>query len=204
MVQQNELQRLRALKSTGWISVEESKRLAELEGAGGGAVATAVAPPPQALTPQPQAVQGGVDEFTVDLNTEAFARGGQQVIPPPAPGIFPAVCYGVVKPTGANVADQLWFSFKSQDGATPRFAGSLVTGSLNAPSEKSGAWKVKDVLEALGAKYEVVAGRGVRFWGVVNKPCQVRWDWVVNATTQQRDLRVQDVYASSNPIAQGA
>jgi len=204
LTQQNELARLRALKSTGWIGAEETKRLAELEAAGAPVAAPQAAPAAGLPFTPVTAAAGAVDEYTVDLSTEAFARGGQQAIPPSAPGIYPAVCTGAVKPTGQNVQDQLWFGFKSADGATVRHQGVLVTGSLNAAPDKSGAWKVKDVLEALGAKYEVVPGRGVRFSGIVGRPCQVRWDWVVNANTQQRDLRIQDVYAASNVISQGA
>lgn len=136
------------------------------------------------------------DEVTIELNTEAFERGGNQFSPPEQPGIYDATCTGLTRPGHAE--DQLWFLFASRNEAIP-FRGALVCGALNADADKSGAWKVKDVVLALGVPYQLNDG-SVSFRDPKGKICKVLWSWV--EVKGKRELRIQDVFSASANIEQ--
>jgi len=53
------------------------------------------------------------DEYEeLELNTEAFERGGSSWSPPTQEGIYDAVCGGLMVP--AFAVDQAWFGFSSE------------------------------------------------------------------------------------------
>lgn len=178
------VEQLRALKAAGVLSPEMEKRLAQLEAQAQGRKDT-TSPPPQAVG----------ESITVEVNVEAFNRGGQQWYPPPAPGVYDAVCEGVMVPSQAP--GQLWFVFRNA-GTAPRFRGNLVCGALaEADARKSGAWKIKDILEALGITYHLLQTPGTPLGRLTippikDIPCQVEWQEV--DIRGKRELRIQNVF----------
>lgn len=196
---EEEVRRLQMLVTTGYANPQEVQRYNELTGNHGGNQV----PSPEGLPAQNQnrPVTGGTDSRTfIPLNTEAFARGGQQFVPPPQEGIYPAMCDGIATPSSDALSDQLWWWFTSLDGKEPSFRGALVTGALTAVEARSGAWKVKDVLDALDVDYQVEPGRGVYIPNVRGIFCQVEWQYVDNSKSGRRELRIQNVYAASQKI----
>ena len=64
----------------------------------------------------------------------------------------------------------------------------------------SGAWKMKQVLDALNVPYVVHSGVGVQFSrkALDNAPCQVEWSYIDNKG--KRELRIQNVYPAGQII----
>lgn len=146
------------------------------------------------------------DEF-LNLDTDSYKRGGETFTPPKAEAIYDAICEGWMRPSRAP--DQIWFLFRSLDGAADFFRGSLVCGALTARNEASGAWKVLQVVKALGVEdaIEVVEGRGIRGLNAVRgKRCKVDWrttEYTERSTgTRKREMRIQDVFATTAQIGQ--
>lgn len=206
---QDELKRLQALGAAGYLNAEEQARLAELEGTAAlptrgrsntrARAATVPAPtraPTAPTQPAPQDIRSSPAHIFIPLDTESFDRGGGGgFMPPPNEGIWPGVCEGITLPEFAD--DQAWFRFKGTD--TP-FSGALITAAITREGERSGAWKVKDVLVALGVPYEVDEGAGVHIDEDALKgvPCQVEWSYIDNKG--KRELRIQNVYGVDQPI----
>ena len=183
MADEKQRKRLQTLRDTGLASAAELAELAVLES---GSIAPASA--------QTATEAAGLDE--VELNTESFARGGQNAIPPSKEGIYPAVCTGWMRPDRGD--DQIWFLFENKE--IP-FRGALVTAALNALTPKSGAWKFKQVLDALGVKY-ITDDKSVRFQSIVGRKCQVDWQSVNLKGKLGAELRIQDVYPAAQKIEQ--
>ncbi len=199
---QEELEkRIAQLKAAGMSADFEEAELNSITPAGpvkrSAAVAARVAPKvaTKIPLPKPEPEEGGV---FIPVNLDSFRRGGAGWISPGSTGWFNAICRGILIPD--FVEDQCWFLFENPEDADEQFRGSLVCGPLTA-EEKSGAWKVKDVLEKLGAPYHEDEERG----GVVIETslegleCQVDWEDVTIKNKTQR--RIQDV-ASTGSIEQ--
>lgn len=130
-----------------------------------------------------------VDAF-ISLNVEAFKTGGGGWVAPATTGVKDAICTGYMVPS--FVEDQVWFTFKNANEDEP-FRGALICGALSKEPGAGGAWKVKEILDALNVQYEEDKARG----GVklLSSPegvsCQVLWDDVVIKGKTER--RIQDV-----------
>ena len=197
MDQESEISRRQKMRQANIIRPHVVDRLAELEQQLG---VTPVATVPEVLEAptitkeEPVMVTGGTSANTsvgtiyIDLNVESFERGGNSYSPPPAPGIYPAVCTGVMVPD--NREDQIWFNFQSPAGAEPYTKGTVVCGALTVEGTKSGAFKVKSVLDALGVKYDI-SEKGVSFDDPTGVACKAIWS---NQTFSGRtELRIQDI-----------
>ena len=203
----DEIQRLRALAGAGYLNDVERARLAELEGS---ARTTTVRTPANTtvtvrtpanttaraqVAPPPEPVIAD-DEIFIPLNTDSFESGGVNFQPPPREAIYPGRCSGVMFPQGG--ADQFWFLF---EGTETTFYGALVTSNLSrAEGDRPGAWKIKNVLDALGADYETHPGAGVqiRRSDLVGRACQVEWAYV--DIKGKRELRIQNIYPPEQHI----
>lgn len=189
-----ELSRLQMMRQANIIRPHQVERLAELEQQMG---VTDNAPIVQTIIEEePVMVTGATSANTsvgtiyIDLNVESFERGGNSYSPPPAPGIYPAVCTGVMVPD--NREDQIWFNFQSPAGSEPYTKGTVVCGALTVEGTKSGAFKVKSVLDALGVKYDI-SEKGVSFDDPTGVACKAIWS---NQTFSGRtELRIQDIEA---------
>lgn len=189
-----ELSRLQMMRQANIIRPHQVERLAELEQQIG---VTDNAPIVQTIIEEePVMVTGATSANTsvgtiyIDLNVESFERGGNSYSPPPAPGIYPAVCTGVMVPD--NREDQIWFNFQSPAGSEPYTKGTVVCGALTVEGTKSGAFKVKSVLDALGVKYDI-SEKGVSFDDPTGVACKAIWS---NQTFSGRtELRIQDIEA---------
>lgn len=187
-----ELSRLQMMRQANIIRPHQVERLAELEQQMG---VTDNAPIVQTIIEEePVMVTGATSANTsvgtiyIDLNVESFERGGNSYSPPPAPGIYPAVCTGVMVPD--NREDQIWFNFQSPAGSEPYTKGTVVCGALTVEGTKSGAFKVKSVLDALGVKYDI-SEKGVSFDDPTGVACKAIWS---NQTFSGRtELRIQDI-----------
>ena len=198
------INRLRALVAAGYASEAEQRELEELTSSTtprapqrGRARATTPASTP--APPQRDGVEGGDDDaIFVSLNTDSFESGGGGNFMPPAAGegIYPARCLGTMVPTQAD--DQLWFLF---EGTVEPFNGALVTAALTREGERSGAFKVKDVLVALEVPYEVYPGNGVQFSkaALLAATCQVEYAYYQDSQGK-RSLRINNVYPVNQPI----
>ena len=197
MDQESEISRLQKMRQANIIRPHEVERLAELEQQLG---VTPVATVPEVLEAptitkeEPVMVTGGTSANTsvgtiyIDLNVESFERGGNSYNPPPSPGIYPAVCTGVLVPD--NREDQIWFNFQSPAGSEPYTKGTIICGSLTVEGQRSGAFKVKSVLEALGITYQITE-KGVSFEDPTGVACKCIWS---NQTfSGKTELRIQDV-----------
>jgi len=192
-----ELSRLQMMRQANIIRPHQVERLAELEqqiGVTDNAPATQAVPVQTTIEEEPVMVTGSTSANTsvgtiyIDLNVESFERGGNSYSPPPAPGIYPAVCTGVMVPD--NREDQIWFNFQSPAGAEPYTKGTVVCGALTVEGTKSGAFKVKSVLDALGVKYDI-SEKGVSFDDPTGVACKAIWS---NQTFSGRtELRIQDI-----------
>lgn len=190
--QEAELSRLQMMRQANIIRPHQVERLAELEQQIG---VTDNAPIVQTIIEEePVMVTGATSANTsvgtiyIDLNVESFERGGNSYSPPPAPGIYPAVCTGVMVPD--NREDQIWFNFQSPAGSEPYTKGTVVCGALTVEGTKSGAFKVKSVLDALGVKYDI-SEKGVSFDDPTGVACKAIWS---NQTFSGRtELRIQDI-----------
>ena len=132
------------------------------------------------------------EELFIPLNLENFSTGGGGGwIAPATTGVKDAVCEGYMIPD--FVEDQVWFIFISPAGVDEPFRGSLVCGALSGEPGKGGAWKVKDILNAMDIPYEEDEERGgVRLLSTLKgKSCQVLWEDVVIKDKTER--RIQDV-----------
>ena len=183
-----DINRLRSLVETGYASEEEQaqyRRLVEQQdNSQAPVVGSARLVPP--VTEE--------DEYYVPVNAESFEQGGAGFTPPPDEGVYPGICTGAMVPN--NARDQFWFNFSSLDGSEPRWMGSLVTAALTS-QERSGAFKVKDILLALEVDYNLT-GNGVEFRGIKGRLCQCDWQYV--DIGGQRQLRIQNVYKASQNI----
>ena len=141
------------------------------------------------------------DMIEISLNLESFREGGQNYTPPLKEGLYQGICDGIVTPTSEKLRDQSWFVFRGAevDGeGRPIWRGALVCGGLNKITE-SGAWKVKQVLDALGVQYTETA-HGVRFNNPKGRPAHVQWS---NITYDGKtSMRIQDVFRAEAKVAQ--
>lgn len=187
--QRGELEkRVKALRDAGLDASAEEAALAKLK--------SQVSP----ARGMPRAIPIVVDELFLPLNLECFRTGGGGGWQPPSrTGIFPALSAGFLVPD--FVADQVWFTFVNREGEET-FRGALACGSLHGQPGVGGAWKVKDVLVALGAPYEedILRGGLLIQHNLQGLPCQVAWDDVVIKGKTER--RIQNVYSAGQQIEQ--
>ena len=197
--QEAELSRLQKMRSANILRPHQVERLTELEqqmGVMDNAPETQVVAVQNNMEEEPVMVTGGTSANTsvgtiyIDLNVESFERGGNSYSPPPAPGIYPAVCTGVLVPD--NREDQIWFNFQSPAGSEPYTRGVVVCGALTTEGQRSGAFKVKSVLDALGINYQI-SEKGVSFEDPTGIACKAIWsNQTFNGKTE---LRIQDIEA---------
>ena len=176
--------------------IDASDEIAELE-----AMGEVVAPPKRgakvpvkAPAKVPAKKVEEEDDLFIPLNLESFRRGGGGAITPETTGWKDAICTGLMRP--AFAPDQAWFWFENVEGADEKFRGALVTGSLDkSPDEGSGAWKVKEVLDAMEIEYEEDEEQGGIHMSRSPKgvECQVEWDDIWNKRSQKTERRIQDV-----------
>lgn len=182
-------QDIKALEDAGLDASEEKAQLKQLvlAGAVGVPAKAKVAP---ALEP----------ELFISLNLESFRTGGGGGWTAPATtGVKDAICEGFMIPD--FVEDQLWFVFINIPGADEPFRGSLVCGAISKEPGKGGAWKVKDVLDALDVPYEEDEARGgIKLLSTIEgKSCQVLWDDIVIKDKTER--RIQDIIVPGAEVA---
>ena len=130
--------------------------LKEMEGAGAPGPAMQEAP----ASPSPTAS----DEIVLDVNREAFERGGQQWIRPVKPCAVNGHTLPVVYPTKVKGA-QVWLAFESTDGFKDFIAVAY---------DGEGAFKLKDVLEALEVPYAMEGSR-IKFRWPKGLPVSMRF-----------------------------
>ena len=187
---------IQALKDAGMDSVAEEVALRLL------VIAEAGKAPVKAVTPAPTPPADNDEEDFVALNTESYETGGGGGwLSPKSIGAMDAICAGFITPD--FVEDQLWFIFKNPEypGGDNPFYGSLVCGGVSR-GEKSGAWKIKDVVAKLGIQgaVEVIPGKGIKgLKACEGRPCQVLWDDIVLKGKTER--RIQDVMAAGSEAA---
>ena len=154
----------------------------------------AVPPIPAYVPPVPPTTPAS-DGF-IPVNTDEFEKGwGASYLAPATPGVKDAVYTGYFFPN--RNPDQCWFTFESLSDAPEQFRGSLVTAALTKPSAQGiyGAGKLKDTIDAIGLRYEVISGRGIRVEPGTGHLCKVSWEWV--DVRGKQELRIQNVYPAS-------
>lgn len=196
-----ELARLQTLAAAGMLSDSEKERYRQLLEQQ--SQNQTPGPVPAYTAPAALPSQDG-DEF-IPCNVESFKRGGQSFVAPPQEGVYPGVFTGTIRPDSVRQADQLWFLFESKEGANPAWRGSLVTAALTTSGEKSGAFKLKEILDALDIPYNL-SERGVMVVGgvkrYVGRQAQVSWEQV--DIGGKRELRIQRVLGAKAPPVQQA
>jgi len=137
------------------------------------------------------------DDLFIPLNLESFRTGGGGWITPDTTGWKDAVCINLVSPS--HVVDQKWFIFENVPGADELFRGALVTAALSKGAGEGGAWKVKEVLDALGVEYtEDEESGGIRMnESPKGKSVQVFYDDIVIKGKPER--RIQDARSNVEP-----
>lgn len=188
MVTSNEFRRLRTLVEGNMATEEETARFSELVAQQQGGTPAIVPASASRAT-----VSTEDDEYAVTVDIPAFERGGMVWQPPKSgEGRLPGICVGLLSMPDR---DSLGFLFKGVN-SHESFFGSLMCGNLTNP-DKSAAWKLKDVLTALGATY-TVSGNRVVMAGYKGKPCDVEWQYIDNQG--RRELRIQNVYPSNEKL----
>ena len=174
---------IKALEDAGLDASEEKAQLKQLVLAGVPAPAKA-----KVKTPAPAPVEE--EAYFIPLNLESFRTGGGGWTAPATTGVKDAVCEGYMIPD--FVEDQLWFIFTSPAGVDEPFRGAFVCAAITRV-EKSGAFKVKSVLDALNVPYEEDEEQGgiKLLTAPKGKSCQVLWDDIVIKGKTER--RIQDV-----------
>lgn len=190
MAEREELEaRIKALKDAGIDASTEEAQLAAMAA-------------PKKAAKAPAAVNPSEEEDFVPLNTEGYETGGGGWTAPATVGVKDAVCEGYMVPD--FVDDQLWFIFKNPEypGGIEPFRGALVCGAISKAPGQGGAWKIKDVVIALGIEgtLKMVEGKGISgLRACEGKTCQVLWDDIVLKGKTER--RIQDaMIASAEPV----
>jgi len=183
------------MEAAGIDSGTEQAELAAMGAAPAPAVATKPAPAAKAAAPAEEVDE---DELFIPLNIESFKTGGGGWITPESTGWKDAICVGTTVPS--HVTDQLWFIFENVPDAEELFRGALVTAALMKGPGEGGAWKVKEVLDALMVEYdEDEESGGIRMKSSPKgKSAQVFYDDVVIKGKTER--RIQDVQSNVEAV----
>lgn len=188
MVDTNKIEELKkriaALESAGVAADAEKNELLKLLSETPATTTTTGGPGP---APSP-ATDGEYIEYNIPVNEDSFNKGGQQFVAPKEAGIYNADLVEIITPS--NDSDQRWLIFTSRDPKWPQGRGSLVTANLSKPPDASGgAWKFKDVLDALKVKY-TLAGGNLAFRLPKKLPCKVDFQSVT--IKGKTELRIQN------------
>ena len=185
MATKEELQkRIKALKGAGLSTEAEEAELAKL---------TKPAPPAKATAKKASAAGQEVN-FDIEVDRKSFLSGGQQFGAPEQAGIYQGEFQDIVVPT--NKPDQRWFIFKTNDARLEM----QIRSALVVTPAGLGAFKLKDILDALEISYQLTDDNRVVGAIPAGLSCQLEYQSVVLEGKTQ--VRLQNVYAASKPIEQ--
>ena len=188
--------RIAALKAVGIDVAEDEAQLAEVNrGLAELEKEAMLSPVKEAvrMPSTPDIVGGDTVPLDIEVDVSAFESGGQALSAPLEPGLYRGCFVDVITPK--TKGDQRWFIFRTDDPQLER----QVRSALVTTPGGAGAFKLKDILEALGVEYQL-AGKRLIANLTRGIPCQLEYQEVVLEGKTQN--RLQNIYAASDKLEQ--